>query len=504
MYKDPDETKILGRNDSEKGERLNQAIRLGMMRGGIPMSLFRTKKIADLIQGTEGKHALKKTLGAMDLTLLGIGCIIGTGIFVLTGVAAAKYAGPGIMLSFVLSGFACAFAALAYAELAAMIPVAGSAYTFAYASLGEIVAFVVGWALILEYTVGAATVAAGWSGYAVGLLKTAGIVLPKAWTAVPADGGILNIPAILIVALITFLLTIGTKESVTVNKILVFIKLGCVAIFLFLATSHVNPANWTPFLPFGLSGVATGAAIVFFAYIGFDAVSTAAEECKNPNRDIPIGLLGSLAICTVLYIGMAAVLTGVVPYTMLNNAEPVAFALRQLGMNFGSALVATGAICGITTVLLVFLYGQSRIALAMARDGMIPQSLVKIHPKYGTPNRITIITGVTVCVLSGLLPINIIAELCNMGTLLAFCIVAIGVAVLRKAQPDANRPFRCPAVGIVVPLAVLFCGYLIANLPAETFLYLGVWYAIGMMVYFSYSRHNSTLGQKSPGVTIQQ
>ena len=460
------------------------------------MSLFRTKSIADMIDGTH-KQGLKKTLGSLDLTLLGIGCIIGTGIFVLTGVAAAKYAGPGIMLSFVLSGLACAFAALAYAELAAMIPVAGSAYTFAYAALGEIVAFIVGWALICEYTVGSAAVAAGWSGYAVGLFKTAGIELPKAWTAVPADGGILNVPAIMIVSFLTYLLVLGTRESARLNKILVFIKLGCVALFLFLATPHVNPQNWEPFLPYGLGGVATGAAIVFFAYIGFDAVSTAAEECKNPNKDIPRGIVGSLLVCTVLYIAVAAVLTGVVPYHMLNNSEPVSFALRSIGMNFGSALVAVGAICGITTVLLVMIFGQTRVFLAMSRDGMIPKSMVKMHPKHGTPHKITIVTGAVVCILSGLLPINIIAELCNLGTLFAFCIVSLGVAVLRKTQPDAERPFRCPAVAITVPLAVLFCGYLISNLPKETFLFFGIWYAIGMVVYFSYSRHNTSYNDKA-------
>jgi len=456
------------------------------------MNLFRTKSIANMVQGTK-EHALKKSLGSLDLILLGIGCIIGTGIFVLTGVAAAKYAGPGIMLSFVLSGLACGFAALAYAELAAMIPVAGSAYTFAYASLGEIIAFIVGWALICEYTVGAAAVASGWSGYAVGLFKTVGINLPVAWTAVPADGGILNVPAVIIVSLLTYLLILGSKESATLNKILVFIKLGCVALFLFLATPHIDPLNWQPFLPFGFSGVATGAAIVFFAYIGFDAVSTAAEECKNPNRDIPIGIIVSLVVCTILYIAVAAVLTGVVPYSTLNNSEPVAFALRAIGMNFGSAVVAVGAICGITTVLLVMIFGQTRVFLAMSRDGMIPQSMVKIHPKYGTPHTITLVTGVAVCILSGLLPINIIAELCNLGTLFAFCIVSIGVAVLRKTQPTLSRPFRCPAVWLVVPLAVLFCGYLISNLPKQTFIFFGIWYAIGMVVYFTYSRHHTSV-----------
>ncbi|WP_371380161.1 amino acid permease [Sporomusa aerivorans] len=460
------------------------------------MSLFRKKNIAELIRGTE-KSGLRKSLGATDLVLLGIGCIIGTGIFVLTGVAAAKYAGPGIMLSFVLSGLACAFAALAYSELSAMVPVTGSAYTFAYVSMGEIVAFAVGWALVCEYTIGSAAVAAGWSGYMVGLLRSAGIDLPAAWTAVPADGGILNVPAVIITTFLTYLLILGTRESAALNKILVFIKLGCIAFFLFIATPHVDPLNWQPFLPFGWGGVATGAAIVFFAYIGFDTVSTAAEECKNPNRDIPIGIVGSLIICTVLYIAVAAVLTGIVPYSSLNTSEPVAYALRAIGMNFGSALVALGAICGITTVLLVFMYGQTRVFLAMARDGMIPQNLVKIHPKYNTPHVITMIAGTVVAILSGLLPINIIAELCNMGTLFAFMLVSAGVWVLRRTQPDMPRPFRCPAVNVVVPLAILLCGYLIANLPVETRMFFGAWYIIGMCVYFAYSRKHSTLAAKS-------
>lgn len=454
------------------------------------MSLFQTKRIEDLLKGTE-KHALKKTFGAMDLVMLGIGCIIGTGIFVLTGVAAAKYAGPAIMLSFVLSGVACVFAAMAYSELAAMIPAAGSAYTFAYASIGKIGAFVVGWALICEYTVGSAAVAAGWSGYMVGLLKTVGIELPKSLTAVPADGGIINLPAILIVVVLTCLLVLGTKESARLNRILVFVKLACVALFLFLASPHVDMSHWSPFLPYGFSGVSQGAAIVFFSYIGFDAVSTAAEECKNPNRDVPIGIIGSLIVCTVLYIAVAAVLTGVVPYSELNNAEPVAYVLRALGMNFGSAIVAVGAICGITTVLLVFIYGQTRVALAMSRDGMIPQGLVKIHPKYGTPARITIGTGIIVSILAGVMPINIIAELCNMGTLFAFCVAALGVMILRKTEPNAVRPFRCPYVFVLAPLAILTCGFLISQLPWQTLAFFGVWFAIGMVVFFTYSKNNS-------------
>lgn len=456
------------------------------------MSPFRVKPIETMLEDAHA-NPLKKSLSAFDLTLLGIGCIIGTGIFVLTGVAAATYAGPAIMLSFVLSGLACAFAALSYAELAAMVPVAGSAYTYSYAALGEVIAWIIGWDLALEYTVGASAVAAGWSAYFTGLLKAGGIELPKYLTAVPADGGLVNLPAIGIVAVLTTLLVIGTKQTAGFNKILVFIKLGAVLLFLFLATPHVNPANWSPFLPFGWSGVVGGAAIVFFAYIGFDAVSTAAEEARHPNKDVPIGIIASLLVCTVLYIAVAAVLTGVVPYTQLNNAEPVAFALRSIGNNMGGALVAVGAICGITTVLLVMIYGQSRVAFAMSRDGLLPQSICKVHPKYGTPYLMTLFTGIVVSLLSGFLPIGVIAELCNIGTLFAFSLVAIGVSVLRKTQPNLHRPFRCPALHIVAPLAVILSAYLMLNLPLATWIRFGVWFVIGMGVYFFYSRHHSTL-----------
>jgi len=459
------------------------------------MSVFRTKKIDDLISGAE-KKGLKKTLGASDMVMLGVGCIIGTGIFVLTGVAAAKYAGPGIMLSFVLSGLACAFAALAYAELAAMVPVAGSAYTYSYAALGEIIAWIVGWNLILEYSVGSSAVAAGWSGYMVGLLKSAGIELSKAYTAVPADGGIVNLPAMVIAIFLSLLLVRGTKESATLNKILVFIKLTAVFIFLVLAGPKVNPVNWTPFMPYGFSGVAGGAAIIFFAYIGFDAVATAAEECRNPNRDLPIGIIGSLIVCTILYIAVAAVLTGVVPYTELNNAEPVAYALRAIGYNLGSALVGTGAIAGITTVLLVLMYGQTRVFFAMSRDGLIPAGICKVHPKYGTPHVITILAGIAVALIAGFTPIGIIAELTNIGTLFAFVVAAIGVFVLRRTRPDLHRPFRCPAVSVVAPLAVLSCGYLMYNLPAETWMRFFIWSAIGFVVYFVYSYRNSELNKQ--------
>ncbi len=458
------------------------------------MGIFRTKSISALLQGAE-KKGLKKSLGAMDLTLLGIGCIIGTGIFVLTGVAAAKYAGPALVLSFVLSGLACAFAALAYAELAAMVPISGSAYTYTYAALGEIVAWIVGWNLILEYSVGSSAVAAGWSGYMIGLLKSGGIEVSKAYTAVPADGGIANVPAMLISFFLSLLLVRGTKESATLNKILVLIKLAAVFIFLVLAGPKVNVVNWDPFMPFGFSGVAAGAAIIFFAYIGFDAVATAAEECHNPNRDLPIGIIGSLLVCTILYIIVAAVLTGVVPYSELNNAEPVAYALRAIGYNIGSALVGTGAISGITTVLLVLMYGQSRIFFAMSRDGLIPASISKVHPQYGTPHIITIVGGIAVALIAGFTPIGIIAELTNIGTLFAFAVASVGVLVLRYTKPELRRPFRCPAVNVIAPLAVISCSYLMYNLPYETWVRFFVWSGIGFLVYFLYGKNHSLLNK---------
>lgn len=466
------------------------------------MDIFRKKDIGLLLQEASGTKGLKKSLNGFDLMLLGIGAIIGTGIFVLTGVAAAKYAGPALMLSFVLSGTACAFAALAYAELAAMVPIAGSAYTYTYAALGEFIAWIVGWNLVLEYTVGASTVAAGWSGYVVGLLKSGGVELPKTFIAVPAEGGLVNVPAVLIVLFLTYLLVIGTKESATLNRVLVFIKLAAVFIFIALAGPKVNVANWEPFMPFGFTGVATGAAIVFFAYIGFDAVATAAEECKNPNKDLPFGIVGSLAVCTILYIIVAAILTGVVPYQQLNSPEPVALALRYIGYNIGSALVGTGALCGITTVLLVLMYGQSRVFFAMSRDGLIPANICAVHPKYGTPYIITIIAGIGCAILAGTLPIGVIAELTNIGTLFAFVVAGIGVWVLRRTNPDLERPFRCPAVNLIAPLAVFSCGYLMYMLPAETWMRFFWWSVVGFIVYFGYGYRNSKLHKARGGMTV--
>ena len=460
------------------------------------MDLFRKKSI-DELQAVAAASGMLKNLAAIDLLMLGIGAVIGTGIFVLTGVAAAKYAGPAVPLSFILSGLTCALAGLAYAEFASIVPASGSAYTYAYASLGEFIAFIVGWNLILEYTVTSSAVAVGWSGYVVGLFASAGLVLPHELVVSAEDGGIFNLPAVLITLFLSFLLVRGTKESVKLNRILVFVKLAAIFLFLVLAAPHVDVTNWDPFLPFGYSGIVSGAAIVFFAYIGFDAVATTAEECRNAARDLPVGIIGSLFICTLLYAVVAAVLTGVVPYAMLDTAEPVAFALRHIGYNVGSAIVAVGAICGITTVLLVLLYGQSRIFFAMSRDGMVPANVCKIHRRFHTPYRVTILGAIFVSIIAGVFPIGMIAEMANIGTLSAFLIASIGVMVLRKTEPDLKRNFKCPAVWIIAPLAVLSCGYLMANLPTATWHRFGFWILLGLAVYFGYSRAHSVIGRRA-------
>ncbi|WP_188398643.1 amino acid permease [Sporomusa sp. GT1] len=460
------------------------------------MSIFRTKSI-ELLKQEASKHSLRKSLTAIDIIMLGIGVIIGTGIFVLTGVAAAKYAGPGLMLSFVLAGITCAFVCLAYSELASMVPIAGSAYTYTYTSLGEFIAWLVGWNLILEYSVGASAVAGGWSAYTVGILKTTGIEVPKALTAVPADGGIVNLPAVLITLFLTFLLVKGVRESANANRILVAIKLAAIFLFIFLAGPKVNAANWEPFLPYGWAGVSAGAAFIFFAYLGVDSIATAAEETHNPSRDMPIGIIGSLAVCTVLYITVTAIMTGVVPYSQLNTAEPVSYVLRSIGYNFGSALVGTGAIAGLSTVLLVMIYAQTRAFFAMSRDGLIPSKVCKVHPKYGTPHIITIIVGVAVALISGFTPIHVVAEMCSIGTLFAFIIAMIGVMVLRKTKPDAERPFRCPSLTFVAVCAILFCLYIMINLATGTWIRFVVWSLIGIAIYFLYGRSHSALNKDS-------
>jgi APA family basic amino acid/polyamine antiporter len=456
------------------------------------MSRLRIKSIESILAVEEGKR-LHRQLTAFDLVLFGIGCVIGTGIFVLTGVASAQYAGPALVVSFLLAGFACGCAALMYAELSAMVPVSGSAYTYTYATMGEAAAWIMGWNLILEYAVSAAAVAAGWAGYFSGIMKTIGLPLPEVLTKVPVDGGIVNLPAVGISLFVTVLLVLGTKESARLNAILVTIKVAAIFLFLVIAMPKINPELWTPFMPFGFEGVSRGAAIIFFAYIGFDAVSTAAEETKNPNRDVPIGLIGSLAICTVLYILVAGTLTGVARYSDLNNPEPLAFALRGLGYPWGSALVATGAICGITTVLLVLIYGQTRIFFVMARDKLLPQWLVALHPRFKTPHRVTWATGLVCAVMAGFMPLQEIAELSNIGTLFAFVLVSFGVMILRSTKPHAKRPFKVAGAFVIGPLAILSCAYLMASLPALTWERFLLWSLIGMVVYGLYGYRRSPL-----------
>lgn len=458
------------------------------------MNLFRTKNINETVNGAE-HSSLKKSLGVLDLVLLGIGCTIGTGIFVLTGIAAARYAGPAISLSYLFAAFSCIFAALAYAELASMVPVSGSAYTYTYVVIGEFIAWLVGWGLILEYGVGAATVSAGWSGYMMGILESGGVHLPEHLTKVPSEGGLINLPAVFIALFIGSLLIRGTKESVIFNRVLVGIKLTAIFIFLLVATPMIKTSNWDPFMPFGINGIFLGAATIFFAYIGFDAVATAAEECKNPKRDLPIGIIGSLIISSLLYIAVSLALTGIVPFSTLDNAEPLASALRANGSNIGSSLVAVGAVTGMTTVLLVLMYGQTRVFYAMSRDKLIPSFFGKIHPRFSTPCLSSIVVALGVALTAGLTPIHTLGHMTSLGTLFAFVVVAIAVMMLRITKSELKRPFACPAVFIVAPLAILSCGYLIYSLLLETWKPFVIWTIFGLLVYFGYSYRNSSLNK---------
>lgn len=460
-------------------------------------SLLRTKSIENIIELAK-QNSLKKTLGALDLVLLGIGCTIGTGIFVLTGIAAAEHAGPGIAISYAIAGTVCVFAGLAYTELAAMVPVSGSAYTYSYTVLGEFIAWLVAWGLILEYTVGASTVAAGWSGYFNGILKAGDVYLPGALTKVPADGGIVNLPAMLIALFVGSLLIRGTKESVVLNRILVGVKLVVIFLFIVIAVPHIDMKNYADFAPFGWHGIAVGAATIFFAYIGFDAVATAAEETKNPNRDLPIGIIGSLVVCTILYVAVSLALTGIVNYNELNNAEPMAHALRVNGSNIGSALVATGAIAGMVSVLLVLMYAQSRIFFVMSRDGLIPSPFSKMHKRFETPYVSCLVVTLAVALISGFTPIQTLGHMTSLGTLFAFMMVAVGVLILRVTKPEIERPFRCPAVFVVAPIAILSCGYLVITLLGETGAVFAVWALISIIVYFTYSYKKSPLNDKEP------
>ncbi len=440
---------------------------------------------------------LRRVLGPLDLTLLGIGAIIGAGIFVLTGVAAATKAGPAIVLSYVVSGLACAFAALAYAELAAAIGGCGSAYGYSYAGFGELIAWIIGWDLILEYAVAVSAVAIGWSGYANNVFQVVGLALPPQLLKGPFEGGLLNLPAAAIVLILGLLLMIGVRQSVRVNAVMVFIKLLAIAVFIAIALSHVEPANWTPFMPFGWSGVMGGAALVIFAYLGFDAVSTAAEEARNPQRDLPIGIIASLAVCTFIYIVVSGLLTGVVPYGTLNVASPVADVVLRLGYPWGAGLVAAGAIAGLTTVMLAMYYGLTRVFLAIARDGLLPPLFARVNPRTQTPVRVIAASGLLMAAIAGLTPIGDVAELVNIGTLAAFFLVCIGVVVLRRRQPDLPRPFRTPLSPVAPLLGAVACLYLMLSLPLVTWLRFGGWLAAGLAIYFLYSRHHSALARNT-------
>ena len=458
-------------------------------------SLWRVKPIDVILKQEEHPDkSLKRTLGPLSITAMGVGAIVGTGIFVLTGVAAAKYAGPGLILSFVVAGIVSGLAALCYAEFASTVPVSGSAYTYSYATLGELIAWIIGWDLILEYAVGAAAVSIGWSGYVTDLLKSAlGISLPVALTASPFSGGIINLPAVIIILLLSALLIRGTSESSTFNNVMVGIKLLVIIFFIVIGAGHINPAHWNPFLPFGAGGILRGASVIFFAYIGFDQISTSAEEAKNPGRDLPLGILISLLVCTVLYILVTIVLTGMVSYTQLNVASPVSHALILLGLNVAGAIISIGAICGLTTVLLVLLYGQSRIFFSMARDRLLPPIFSRVHPKFRTPYLSSIIVGIVVALVAGFTPIDVVAELTNIGTLAAFVLVSAGVLILRKTQPDLRRAFRVPLVPVVPILSIITSFILIISLPLITIGRFIIWLVIGLVVYFLYSRKTSSL-----------
>jgi APA family basic amino acid/polyamine antiporter len=477
--------------------------------------LFATKSIDALRADAAADHGLKRALGPIDLMLLGIGAIIGTGIFVLTGQAAADNAGPAVVLSFVAAGIASGFAGLCYAEMASMIPIAGSAYTYSYATMGELVAWIIGWDLILEYLVASAAVSVGWSGYAVAFVHDVlGITLYATWTRAPfvydealgqfhATGAVLNVPAMLVTALVTIILVIGIKESARFNGVIVTVKVVVVLLFIAFCARFVNTANWHPFIPpeqghghFGFSGIMRGAARVFFAYIGFDAVSTAAQEPRNPQRDLPFGILGSLAICTILYVAVSAVLTGIVPYTQLAVPHPIAVGVEATGQRWLATLVEIGAIAGLSSVMLVMMMGQPRIFFSMATDGLLPPGAARVHPRFGTPWVTTIITGVLVVVAGGLLPVGVLAQLTSVGTLFAFVLVSLGVLILRRKRPDIPRGFRVPGGTYLVPICgALTSLYLMLQESMSTLIRLFGWMAIGLLIYVFYSRKHSKLAR---------
>ncbi len=516
------------------------------------MNLFRRKSVTDLQAEALTDNSLHRALGPLNLVMLGIGCIIGTGIFVLTGTAAAQNAGPAVVLSFALAGIVSAFAALCYSEFSSLVPMSGSAYTYGYATLGELFAWIIGWDLALEYAVGAIAVSVGWSGYMVSFLRDFGIQIPPelsaargihlidlpaalaaalkmkvGWTVfggelanqIQAAGtdpaslhqvtAIFNLPAVIIVAIVTVLLVIGIRESAGFNNLIVFLKIAVVLLFIVGAARAINPANWHPFIPantgkwgaFGWSGVMRGASLVFFAYIGFDAVSTAAQEAKNPRRDVPIGIIGSLLVCTVLYILVSGIATGVVPYRLLDVPEPIALAADHANLGWMARIIKLGAIAGLSSVILVMMLGQTRVFWSMSRDGLLPPLISRVHPRFKTPWLITIITGIVVAFFGAVLPVRDAGNLCNIGTLLAFVIVSVGVLVLRVREPELQRKFKVPAIWFVAPMGALSAFALMLYLPLMTWMRLLVWFLIGIVIYLAYGHRLSKLHHGLMGKT---
>jgi APA family basic amino acid/polyamine antiporter len=485
------------------------------------MGVFRTKPVDRSIRETgEPATRLRRELSALDLTVFGVGVIVGTGIFVLTGTVAKENAGPAVALSFVFAGIACTLAALCYAEFASTVPVAGSAYTFSYATLGELPAWIIGWDLMLEMALGAATVAVGWSGYALVLLDDLGIALPP---SVAGEHAAVNVPAMLVVLAVTGLLVLGVKISSRVNAVIVAIKLAVILLVIVAGLFFVRSPNYHPFIPhavptpgkhggkepliqvlfgytpstYGWGGVFAGAAIVFFAFIGFDVVATAAEETRRPSRDLPTGIIASLLICTTLYVAVSLVVTGMRHYRQMSVDAPLAEAFRAVGHPAFATIISVGALAGLTTVVLILMLGQSRVFFAMSRDGLLPSGLARVHPRYRTPYRVTVVIGVVVAIIAGLVPLSALAELVNIGTLFAFVVVSIGVVILRHTHPELPRPFRVPASPQLPFLAVLACGYLMLNLPVETWLRFATWMILGFAVYFLYGRRHSRVAESA-------
>ncbi|TKI67414.1 amino acid permease [Lysinibacillus mangiferihumi] len=456
--------------------------------------LFRRKNIADLLK-KEGTIQLKQSLGAFDLILLGVGAIVGTGIFILPGTVSATHAGPGIVFSFIIAAIVCALAGMCYSEFASSVPVTGSAYTYGYIVFGEIVAWLVGWALLLEYGLAVAAVATGWSSYLSALLAGFNISLPTAISGSfnPAVGTYINLPAIVIIFATAFFLMLGIKESTRLNSIMVFLKVGVILLFIGVGVFYVEPTNWQPFLPFGVSGVLSGAALVFFAYLGFDAVSSAAEEVKNPQRNMPIGIIGSLLICTVLYVVVSLVLTGMVPYTDLNVSDPVSYVMQLVHQDWIAGIISLGAVVGMMTVILVMSYGGTRLLYALGRDGLLPKSMAELSPKFKTPVKNTWVFAILVAFCAGFVPLSKLTELVNMGTLVAFTIVSIGVIYLRKNKNIPSGGFKVPFFPVLPILSFLMCLFLISQLSIHTWIACGLWFVFGLIVYFVYGRKHSTM-----------